>query len=531
MRVFLLALSLMCFCVCFLFSQNWSEKIISELTLDEKIGQLFIVPACPMRGNDHKEDWFNLLERFHIGGAIVKQSDPIAQVKCLNSLQQKSKIPLMVVADAEWGLAMRMRETMAFPRNRTLGAIDDLELIFKTGIEIGRQAKRVGIHMNLAPVADVNSNSANPIIGMRSFGEEPLHVAKCVEAMISGIQTAGILACAKHFPGHGDTSIDSHRALPVILHSRERLDKVEFLPFISAIEAGAAAMMSAHLLVPCIDPDQPATLSSACLTGVLKTDLGFQGLIISDALNMRALTQTPEEIAVQAFQAGCECLLYGDHLAPNIDKIIRDDIPRAWIALKKGFLDGTLSQDKLNAAVLKILATKERLELHVSTQVQEEGLSEDLHSPEAIQLKKQLFREAICLLGELRPLPKKTAYVKVGGPDCIADNFQSIYSVSPKLDKTSRIHLMHQLQDFDAMVIAIHEVDSRDKRYGFSSEFIRFIRDLPNSVLCFFCTPYAMDLFSDKRPILIAFENDAEAQFAVLDILLGRSDAKGHLNH
>ena len=304
-----------------LFAQSWAEKTLHDLTLDQKIGQLFMLPACPLRGEDHWSDWALLFDRFQIGNAIVKHSDPLTQVNFLNDLQSASEIPMMIAADAEWGLAMRMKDTMAFPMSRTLGGVKDLNLLFQLGAELGRQAKRVGIHLNLAPVADVNTNPENPIIGMRSFGEDPEQVAKCVSALVRGMQSAGIGACAKHFPGHGDTVDDSHRTLPLIPHSLERLQEVEFVPFRRAIRDGVLAIMTAHLLVPAIDPDRPATLSSPCLTGILRRELGFEGLIISDALNMKALTETlaetPEEIATRAFQAGCDLLLYGADFPPG----------------------------------------------------------------------------------------------------------------------------------------------------------------------------------------------------------------------
>lgn len=365
-------------------SQSWAEATICTLSLDEKIGQLFMPPACPLRGEDHKNDWATLLEKFHIGNAILKHSDPVTQVKFLEDLQKRSKIPLLISADAEWGLAMRMKDTAAFPKNGILGAIGDFDLIYQVGAEIGRQAKRVGIHLNFSPVADVNTNPDNPIIGIRSFGDDPNHVASCVAAMVRGLQSAGILACAKHFPGHGDTTVDSHRALPVVSHSRKRLDTVELVPFRRACSEGVGAIMSGHLLVSAIDPERPATLSPLCMEGLLRNEFGFEGLIITDALNMRALSETPEEIAVRAFQAGCDLLLYGDHIAPNIDKILREDIPRVWGALKRGFEEGMLSMERLNASVLRILRAKERMNLHLFPRVETEGLIESLHEGDAL---------------------------------------------------------------------------------------------------------------------------------------------------
>jgi len=503
-----------------LLAQSWAEKTLSELTLDQKIGQLFMPPACPLREEDHRRDWAVLVEKHHIGNAILKHSDPLTQIKFLNDLQSGSNIPLLIAADAEWGLAMRMKQTIAFPKNQTLGAMGDLDLIFQVGAEIGRQAKQVGIHLNLAPVADVNTNPANPVIGMRAFGEDPIQVAACVAAMVRGMQSAGILTCAKHFPGHGDTSVDSHHALPLVPHARDRLETVEFVPFRRAIQEGVDAIMSAHLLVPAIDSERPSTLSFACLTGILREELGFGGLIVSDALNMKALADTPEEIAVGAFQAGCDLLLYGDHFDPNIDKILKEDVPRAWKALKRQFEDGTLSEERLNGSVAKILRAKERLGLHLTTKLSEEGIAASLHSEEAVRLKKRLFKEAVVLRGDPSSLlPKKTAYLIIGGPDEMSKAFSAVFSAAPDLDLAERIRLSDQLKDFDAVAIAVHQFGPRERNYGFSPDCIDLIRSLPKSILCLFGTPYALSLFSHPGPLLIGFENDPDAQEAVLSIL------------
>jgi beta-N-acetylhexosaminidase len=504
-----------------LFAQSWAEKTMQGLTLDEKIGQLFMLPACPLRGEDHRSNWALLFERFHIGNAIVKHSDPLTQVHFLNDLQSASKIPMLIAADAEWGLAMQMKDTMAFPMSRTLGEVKDLDLLYEMGAELGRQAKRVGIHLNLAPVADVNTNPENPIIGMRSFGEDPEQVAKCVSALVRGMQSAGIGACAKHFPGHGDTVDDSHRTLPLIPHALERLQKVEFIPFRRAILDGVLAIMTAHLLVPAIDPVHAATLSSLCLTGFLRREFGFEGLIVSDALNMKALAGTPEEIATLAFQAGCDLLLYGDHIAPRIDKILREDIPRAWYALKKGFEAGTLSHEQLNKSVARVLRAKERLGLHLASKPTVEGLAEALHSEESIRLKRRLYQEALFNQGELPPLPVNTAYLAIGGgSDATFQRFNRTIFARPSLDAAERSKILKDLEGFDAVVIGIHKFGPREENYGFSPDCIDLIRSMPGSILCLFGTPFSASLFSHRGPLLMAFENDPDAQEAVLDILM-----------
>lgn len=481
----------------FLILPLFLSASVPEMTLDEKIGQLFMAPACPLRGNDHWADWQKLMKECHVGNAIVKESDPISQVKFLNRLQVESKVPLLVAADAEWGLAMRMSNTIAFPRNMTLGAIQALNLIRQMGQIIGQQAKLVGIQMNLAPVADINNNPANPVIHMRSFGENPHRVAACVSAFSQGLQSSGILACAKHFPGHGDTNVDSHRGLPVINHPLERLEVIEFVPFKQLIEEGISALMTAHLYVPALDPVYPTSLSSLCMKGIARDELHFEGLIISDALNMKAIVDrySPEEIALLARKAGCDLLLYGDHIAPNVDEIIREMIPRAFQALKKAYLSGELDVKDLDASVSRILAAKQ----NINPSLPLGDLLASLHMPNALDLKKQLFQEAITLIGEPAfPLQEEVIYWNVKDP----------FPTTP----------------YDQIVI---EVDSKEV---LTEKILSQIESLADrSILCLYASPYLLKHFKGQKTILIAYENDPDAKLAVQNILVGKEEAKGHL--
>jgi len=511
---------------------SWAEDTLKEMTLEEKIGQLFVAPACPLRKEDHWNDWMNIVKEFHIGNAIVKQSDPVSQVQFLNKLQNESKIPLLVVADAEWGLAMRMSNTIAFPRNMTLGAVSNLDLIYQMGAEIGRQARLVGIHMNLGPVADVNNNPANPIIHMRSFGEDPKEVSLRVSAYLRGIQAGGALACAKHFPGHGDTAVDSHFDLPFIPYSRSRLEKIEFAPFQQAISDGVAGLMSAHLFVPCIDEIYPTSLSAACLKNIARKELHFQGLLISDALNMKAIADrfSVEEIALFARNAGTDLLCYGDHKDPNIDQILRELIPSAFKALKEAYLSGALSLEELDESVLRILSSKEQLGLHLTREVSSANLNQALNSKEALLLKKQLFQEAVTLIGEPAKLEENRAYLTIGENDALMNEFASIFRVSATLDAGAKADLLEKLRNFNQVVIALHRIDQKTKDFGFSKECLELIEELsPKSILCVFGTPYSLRLFKKQKTILLGYENDQQAQCAVFNVLTGKEQARGKL--
>jgi len=511
-----------------LLGGSWADEVFHSMTLEEKIGQLFMIPACPKRGEDHWDDWTRLMEEFHIGNAIVKQGDPPSQVDFLNRLQAKAQVPLLVGGDTEWGLAMRMEETIAFPRQMTLGAVADLGAIYEMGKEVGREAKLVGIHICFAPVADVNNNPENPIIHMRSFGEDPKEVAARVSAYARGLADSGVMACAKHFPGHGDTSIDSHLSLPAINQCRCRLETVEFVPFRQALQEGIGAVMSAHLLVPSLDPVYPASLSRPILTEILREEWGFQGLIISDGLNMKGIADlfSPEEIAILSRKAGTDLLLFGDHINPKVDFLMREQIPRACRALKKAYLSGELDLPSLDASVLRILQAKEALGLHQAAPLEKKEVS----SPEALELKKRLFKEAVTQIGKEPILQEGAAYLNIGKEDAMGQNFTHRFDVPLNLDAIQRASLEIKLQSFGQVVIAIHQANLLKEKFGFSHELLELVHSLSHkSILCLFATPYALQVFQNIDSILVAYENDRDAQEAAYQILKWGEPPRGRL--
>ena len=363
---------------------DWAEETLENLSIQEKVGQLLVVPASPKFQSKTLE---KVLETYHIGGVLIKQGHPLIQIPFLNYLQKKSTIPLMVFGDAEWGLGMRMESTLSFPKNGVLGS--HISKIQEVGEWIGKHCRLVGIHMNLAPVVDVNNNPNNPIIGMRSFGEDPTHVANCGALMIQGMHKGGALCCAKHFPGHGDTDVDSHVGLPRIPHTLEHLESVEFVPFKKAIESGVDAMMTGHLMVPALDAEFPATLSRKVVHDLLRKRLGFKGLIITDALNMKALSERypSSEIAKRSLLAGHDLLLYGAHRYNDIEAILEDIIPLVFKALCE------VPEEILNVHVLKVLKAKEKLGLHINYETElSSSLMHELLHPEAKALIEELSR-------------------------------------------------------------------------------------------------------------------------------------------
>lgn len=376
-----------------LFSNSLSEEILNKMSLDEKIGQLFFVPLCPKRKDDHLKDIKRMINEYHIGGLIVKQSNPKEQIESLNYFQSLSKLPLLVLADAEWGLGMRMDETISFPKNIYLASIEDENLLFELGKEIARELKLVGVNVNLAPVVDINNNPKNQIIKERVFGNSSDIVTKKAQLIALGMQSQNILCCAKHFPGYGDIEIDPHLDLPKANHNLDRLKDMEFIPYIELIKNDLSCIMTAHILLPSID-NLPATMSKKLTQDLLRDFLGFEGLIITDALNMKALTNifSVEDIALKSHIAGNDILLYGDHINPNIDDILNRQIPKAFNAIKQSYLSNLLDIKKLDKHVLRILKAKEKVHLFENRYV-EEFNEEKLNSPYAYSLKERLEKQ------------------------------------------------------------------------------------------------------------------------------------------
>ncbi len=439
---------------------------IHQMTLEEKIGQLFIIPFSP------QHDIEELVFEYHIGGVIFKGVDLKEQMYALQSLQKRSKIPLLCTVDAENGIAQRIPNLPAFPQNMTLGAIQDDTLLYKLGQEIGRQCKLIGAHVNFAPVIDVNSNPLNPIIHMRSFGDDPIRVAEKGEQIMRGMQDVGLVSVAKHFPGHGDVSIDSHYALPLT-----EIQEVALYPFRKLIERGVSGVMLAHLSIPKVSL-HPTSLSSEIITDLLTNTMNFEGLIFSDALNMKALTlyYTPAEIAVLAFQSGTTCLLYGDHLHPNITEILHHTVPTAFKALKEAFLNGILSLEELDKRVEKILAIKHEISIDPETVYQQ------INTSSAYALKRELYRASLTLYADP--------------------------------------HHLIPLHNPGQTIISIKKLDP---------ELLAWISAQHRLIIVVFGSPYIVSKIKGDHTIIVAYEENEDTIKGVQDILSGELVPQGKL--
>ncbi|MBI5346063.1 MAG: hypothetical protein HZB76_02850 [Chlamydiae bacterium] len=496
----------------FLCFGDWAQNTLSQMSLDEKIGQLFMIPACPLRDEKHFKDVENLIEKYHIGGIIIKVSDPISQINLLNRLQKFSEYPLIVSADAEWGLGMRMKDTISFPKNMTLGAIQDNHYIYLLGKEIAKELRAVGVHIDLAPVVDVGTNPLNPI-GMRLFSDDAEIVVIKSGLMIKGLQEGGVLACAKHFLSLGAVPIDTHLDLPTLNKSKEELNNLELIPFKNGINLGVSCVMSAHIFVPALSKN-PATLSYEIIESLLKKELNFQGLVITDALNMKALVKyfSIEDIAILAHKAGNDILLYGDHINPNIDDILINMVPKAFEAIKKEYVEKRLDEKKLDEHVLKILLAKQKLLLHEDRFTQ---YNNDLiNSVNGLKLKEELYQKAITLVKDDNHLMdgnfQKTVVLNLLGNDFVFSKLQAM--VNGNFITSLNDNIWDVLKNADK-VILLASMKNFDKQVLNSLEPTK-------TLIVWFGSPYALDQFKDFSSIMIAYEDDMVAKQVVEDILL-----------
>jgi beta-N-acetylhexosaminidase len=374
---------------------EWIEKVMSQMNTQDKVSQLFVIRS---KSDDNIEEINyikNLLAKYAIGGVCFFQGTPRRQVELTNTYQSICKVPLMISMDAEWGTGMRLKnDGFSYPKNISLGAIQNNQLIYQTGYDIGLQLKRLGVHMNYAPCVDINLNPNNPVINERSFGSDKAEVTSKAFSYMYGLQDAGVLACLKHFPGHGDTETDSHYDLPVLLHSRERIDSIESFPYKVLTKYDVASLMVGHLHIPSLDSisNIPATLSPLIVKNLIRDSLKFEGLIITDALEMKGVTKnyTNGQLELMAFQAGNDILL----LSENVEKSI-------------GYLVAAIDSNKitlsdLDEKVRRILKAKYKVSLDQLSLISPDNIELDLKKPEFTAFKEKLYRESITLLKDFK---------------------------------------------------------------------------------------------------------------------------------
>ncbi|WP_343486628.1 glycoside hydrolase family 3 N-terminal domain-containing protein [Allomuricauda sp. d1] len=521
-----------------LAQMNWVEAKYATMSLEEKIGQLFMVSAASNQNKSAVDRIKALIEKHHLGGVIFSKGGPVRQAQLTNKFQTASKLPLLIGMDAEWGLAMRLDSTYAFPWNMTLGAIQDSSVVEEVAYQIGKHCTRIGAHINFAPVLDVNINPDNPIIGNRSFGEDPQNVAEKALAFVRGFERAGILSSGKHFPGHGDTATDSHQALPLIDFTRERLDSVELYPYKKTLDSGLSSIMVAHLNVPALEnkPDHPSSLSGNIVTDLLKNELNYQGLVFTDALNMKGVTKTtePGDVELMAFLAGNDMLL------------MPQDVEKSIVKLRQAHEQGVLSEQRLETSVKKILMAKYKAGLHLYKPIKLEELYEELNGVKndvvyerAIENALTLVKNKISLIPIRKLDNKKIAYVKFG--DASGDTFlQALkrYEDITFIEAKDIASYKQKLSDFNLVIIGLHESNENPWKKHQLTENERFwIQEIAklrtsNSILVSFAKPYMLSEVFDFNYIDVvvsAYQNSAIAQQKAAELIFGAIAARGRL--
>jgi beta-glucosidase-like glycosyl hydrolase/CubicO group peptidase (beta-lactamase class C family) len=517
-------------------AERWADSVLAVMPLEDKLGQLFMVAAYSNKGPEHEALLTNLVAKEKIGGLIFFQGGPHRQARITNRLQGASQVPLMIGMDAEWGLAMRLDSTFKFPWQMTLGAMQDTALTYAIGLEMGKQCKRLGVHVSFSPVVDINTNPKNPIINARSFGEDKKRVKAHSLAMMKGLQDAGVLACAKHFPGHGDTEADSHKTLPAVNHGIERLTNVELFPYQPMINKGLGSVMVAHLSVPALDSSgEAASLSPKIVTDLLRQQMGFEGLIFTDALNMKGVSARyqPGEVDLAALKAGNDILLFAE------------DVPKAKAAILAALGNNEISIERINQSVKRILMAKYFVGLNKKPIIKLQNLSADLSSPTAELLKERAMQQAQTLLinrNEMVPISqladKKIACVQLGKN---ADqNFLNQLNLFAKVDGfapgTDPNTVLNSLSKYDLVIAAYHTDDATPwKSYKPTDADKAFLSKLAlqnKFILVVFANPYALSNFTEAEAanaLILAYQNNNEGHKAAAQLIFGAEKAQGRL--
>ncbi|MFN6944573.1 MAG: glycoside hydrolase family 3 N-terminal domain-containing protein [Cytophagaceae bacterium] len=519
----------------------WVDSVMASLSPEERIGQLFMVAAYSNKDGKHVAEIEELVSKYNLGGLIFFQGGPHRQAVLTNRYQRLARVPLMIAMDAEWGLAMRLDSTISFPKQMTLGAIEDNRMIYKMGSEVARQCNRLGVHVNFAPVVDINSNPKNPIIGMRSFGEDKKNVSLKGVAYMKGMQDRKVIANAKHFPGHGDTGTDSHLTLPVIMHSKERLNDIELFPFRELIRDSIMSIMVAHIHVPAYDnsTNKATTLSKTVVTDLLKNEMQFKGLVFTDALNMKGVSSfyKPGEVDVLALLAGNDVLLYAENVPLAIKKIM------------KAIKSKDISQEEIDLRVRKILRAKYWAGLDKTPQIKVEKLHEELNDTKAHATQQELFEKAMTLVKNERGLiPVKIldtssfASVSIGLDK--GNAFQSSldkyatfshFAVPNKYaDEAFYDNILKELVKHKVVVVGLHNTNPwNNKDYGITENSRKFIEKLhqvhSNVILSVFANPYSLKYFENYPHLICGYEDNETTNRIVPQIIFGGLTPTGKL--
>jgi len=527
--------------------RRWVDSVLSSMTPDERLGQLYMVDLSSKWTPEDAS--FQLIEKYidscHIGGVIFFYGGPMRQAVLHNRLQARSKVPLMVGIDGEWGLTMRLDSVPSFPRNLTLGAVSDNGLILDLGREMGRECRRMGINIDFMPCVDMYSNLANPVIAYRSFGSNKLNVAYKGCSIMQGMQNMGVLTTAKHFPGHGNTETDSHEALPILRDSYITMDTLDMFPFKYLIKRGVQGVMVGHLLVPSIvgaSDKTPASISPKVIKGVLRDSLKFDGLVFTDALQMKGVSKDYEtgDLELRAFNAGVDVLLMPSDCLKSFNYMVE--------ARDKGLI----SQKDIDAKCRKILEAKYRMGLSVSKYVKTDNLIKELNTKRAANLYRTLLEKATTLIKNdgnilpIRDLADKRIAVLTINKEGYGNEFESTFCKFTnnveifRIKKTAKEAEFQKLMtdisaDFDLVVVGLQEISSFPRKFGMNDVLIKFLDDLMasrNVVLDIFSSPVGLTRFSNlqkAKAIVVSYEDSEMSREVSALLILGSLPFEGRL--
>ena len=520
----------------------WVDSVFNSLTPDQRIAQLFFAAAYSNLGKNHVDAITGYIDEYHIGGLIFFQGGPKRQSLLTNRYQALAKTPLLIAMDAEWGLGMRLDSCVSFPRQMTLGAIEDINLIYRMGLEIGEQCRRIGVHLNFAPVADVSNNPLNPVIGTRSFGENSSDVARRGLMYMAGLQQQRILTAAKHFPGHGNTSVDSHYALPVMTASYAGFDSLEWRPYREMMRNHLTGVLAAHIHVPALDstPGLATSLSHRVLTDILRDSLHFNGLIYTDALNMKGVTGyfQPGELEVRALEAGADVLL------------MPVDIPKAIASVREAVEAGRIEREQVETSCRRILAAKEWTGLNHYRPVDTARLMARLNSAGTDLLNRQLVEASLTVVQNhdsilpLKRLDREKTAILITGTARINNFLRTLtlyeendyYFLDGNTTKQNENALFDKLKMYSRVIVGIHNtVSTPGRNYGISPNVSAFVGRLTastNVVLCLFAPPYALSSFTNRdnmSAIVVSYQETPLTQDYTAQLLYGAIAGRGSL--
>ena len=526
----------------FVNSQHaWVDSVFQKLTPKERIAQLFLVRAHTNLGERYIDSVAQVIQKEQLGGLVVFQGGPVRHAQMLNRYQKLAKVPLLVTFDGEWGLGMRLPDsTISFPYQMTLGAIQNNGLIYEMGRQVARDFHRIGMHFNFAPVVDINNNPKNPVINYRSFGDHKHNVTDKAKAYMDGMVDGGIIASLKHFPGHGDTDVDSHYDLPQLNFTAGHLDSLEMYPFRELIGAGAPGVMVAHMNIPSLDdtPNLPSSLSRHIITDILKKRLGFKGLTFTDAMDMKGVVKhfRNGEADVRAIIAGNDLLELSQNSARAIEMVLQ--------AIKQG----RLAQQDIDSRVKKILATKYWLGLDRRESVSLTNLFRDLNRHSTQTLNQRLADASVTLLhGDslIRAIDysRRTAIISIGLSEL--SEFQHMlewrfdnhmhYVLSANATADDVAAVATELRRYDQVIVALHDNRTRPgSTYSYNSTVRLFINELAyrDAIFCVFANPYGLaglPGIEQAKSILVCYQNDDIMQRAAAKVILKRLTPSGRL--